>query len=124
MVLQNINQKISAGMVQSLMTDFLETEEEESSVDTETHDLNLLIKILNQMNLHARGESFYQSPWSTLFQKESKELESQGYITSDDEHLLFVLLNPKETEGDFTGSKKAIDSIRQIIDDVKIPLPG
>ncbi len=116
-LLQSINEEISVGVVDTLMTDFLGSEDESSEENEE--DLSLLINLLNQMNNQLKGEEAYKSPWGELFSIKADDLESQGYLVSDDQKLLFILLNPKETSGDFAGAKQAIDGIREIINDTK-----
>lgn len=130
-LLESINREISAGMVGSLMTDFLGTGGEEEDAD-DTSDLKLLTALVWQMTAHLNDPgAAYKSPWSAFLHEEGNELEEAGYLVSDDGRLLFVLLNPAETAGDFAGSKNSIDLIRGIIDelrprfpDVKVGLTG
>ncbi|MDH5762795.1 MAG: MMPL family transporter [Nitrospinota bacterium] len=119
-LLASLNREISTGMVDSMLGDFLGTEEE-TEVDDETEDLGLLISLLTQMNRHVEGGAVYRSPWGTLLEQENHPLREAGYLVSDDERLLFILLNPEETEGDFAGSKDAIEGIRAVIAEL---LPG
>ncbi len=119
-LLVSLNREISAGVVDTLLTDFLGTGEEEEDRD-ESADLGLLISLLGQMTRYLEGEAGYRSPWGTFLAEKDRPLKEAGYLVSDDESLLFILLDPKETEGDFAGSRDAIDSIRAIIADL---LPG
>lgn len=122
-LLESINREISAGMVDSLMSDFLgggETEEEKD----DTADLKLLTVLVEQMTAHLGDpQAPYRSPWASFLHEEEAGLEKDGYLVSDDGKLLFVLLNPKETEGDFAGSKTSIDLIRGIIDELRPRFP-
>ncbi len=119
-LLTRINREISAGMVDTLLTDFLGAEEEEKD---DTADLSLLLALLRQMNSHLTGDSQYRSPWASFLSDEEDTLRSEGYLVSENGRLLFVLLNPAETEGDFTGSKQSIDIIRGMIAEVKQSVP-
>ena len=112
-LLRNLNREISTGVVDTLLTDFLGTEDEEEKDDAA--DLGLLISLLGQMTRHVEGDTVYRSPWGTFLAEEDHPLREEGYLVSDDERLLFILLNPLETEGDFTGSKIAVEGIRAII---------
>jgi len=112
-LLESLNREISAGAVDSLLADMLGTEDEEEEKD-DAADLGLMISLLGQMTRQVQGDTAYRSPWGTFLSEESNSLREDGYLVSDDERLLFILLNPKETEGDFTGSKNAIEGIRAI----------
>jgi hopanoid biosynthesis associated RND transporter like protein HpnN len=113
-LLGSLNREISAGVVDTLLSDMLGTEDEEGEQD-DTADLGLLISLLGQMTRQVKGDAAYRSPWGNfLEEEESHPLREAGYLVSEDESLLFILLNPQETEGDFAGSKNAIDGIRAI----------
>jgi uncharacterized protein len=128
-LLRSLNREISAGVVDSLLTDMLGTEDEDEKDDTA--DLGLLISLLGQMTRHLEGDTAYRSPWGAFLSEENNPLREDGYLVSDDERLLFILLNPQETEGDFAGSKNAIEGIRAIarelapdFPDVKVGMTG
>jgi hopanoid biosynthesis associated RND transporter like protein HpnN len=121
-LLRNLNREISTGVVDSLLTDMLGTGDEEEKKD-DVADLSLLISLLGQMTRHVEGDTVYRSPWGTFLAEEDKPLRKEGYLVSDDERLLFLLLNPLETEGDFAGSKNAIEGIRAIIKDLAPAFP-
>ncbi len=116
-LLQSINEEISVGVVDTLMTDFLGSEDEDIQENEE--DLSLLINLLDQANNRLKGKGKFESPWGELFSINTDDLESQGYLVSDDQKLLFILLNPRETSGDFAGAKQAIEDIREIINETK-----
>ncbi len=115
MLLKSLNREISTGVVDTLLTDMLGTEDEEEEKG-DAADLGLLISLLGQMTRQLEGDTVYRSPWGNfLAEEESHPLREDGYLVSDDERLLFILLNPRETEGDFAGSKNAIEGIRAIV---------
>ncbi len=119
-VLVNINKRISEGMVDSLLTDFLGTGDDEDSDEADdTADLSLLISIFKQINLQLKGEAPYKSPWKSFLTDRQESLQDEGFLVSENGSLLFVLLSPKETQNDFTGSKNAIESIRGVIREVR-----
>ena len=122
-LLGSLNREISSGVVDTLLTDMLGTEDEEAETE-ETADLGLLISLLGQMTRHVEGNTAYRSPWGTFLSEEDNPLREAGYLVSDDERLLFILLNPQETEGDFAGSKNAIEGIREITMELSPGFPG
>ncbi|MEE8259749.1 MAG: MMPL family transporter, partial [Nitrospinaceae bacterium] len=121
-LLRSLNREISSGVVDTLLTDLLGTEDEEEEKD-DAADLGLLISLLGQMTRQVAGDTAYRSPWGTFLAEESNPLREDGYLVSDDERLLFLLLNPQETEGDFAGSKNSIDGIRAIIRELAPDFP-
>ena len=62
-----INKQISSGMVNSLMTDFLGESGEEEKNKNDENDMNLMIRILEEMNRSLEKDYIYQSPWQSLF---------------------------------------------------------
>ena len=123
-LLGSLNREISSGMVDTLLTDLLGTEEEEEKKDDAADDLGLLISLLSEMTRHVEGDTAYRSPWGTFLAEDNNSLREEGYLVSDDERLLFILMNPQETEGDFAGSKNAIEGIRGIVHDLSPAFPN
>ena len=120
-LLKSLNHEISTGVVDTLLTDLLGMEDEEEQSDAA--DLGLLISLLSQMTRQVKGDTAYRSPWGTFLAEESNPLREDGYLVSDDGRLLFLLLNPQETEGDFAGSKNAIEGIRAIVRELAPDFP-
>ena len=124
-LLNEINREISAGMVNSLMTDFLggdDAEEEEKKNDE--NDLNLLIRIIKEMNRSLKKNYHYKSPWQSLFNSGEESLREKGYLVSKNEKLLFILAVPNEDETSFTGYKDSVYSARELIAEVKKDFPS
>lgn len=121
-LLSSINAEISSGMVDSLLTDFLGSEDEEESEDEA--DLNLLIRLLEEMNRFLMGETSYRSPWQSLFKGDDESLREQGYMVSKNGDLLFVLVIPNDDETSFTGYKDAVEQARQYIAETRKDFPG
>ena len=118
-----INKKISSGMVNSLMTDFLGESGEEKKNKNDENDLNLLIRILEEMNRSLEKDYIYGSPWQSLFNNGEESLRDKGYLVSKNEKLLFILAVPNEDETSFTGYKDSIYSARDLIAEVKKDFP-
>jgi len=124
-LLRNINSEISAGMVDSLISDFIgDSDDEENEAKDDTSDLNLLITLLKQMTTHINGDSRYISPWASFLSNKSESLKGQGYLTSSEDRLLFILVNPASTKGDFAGSRNSIRLMRKLINELKPQFPG
>ena len=121
-LLSSINAEISSGMVDSLLTDFLGEEEEKESKNVE--DLNLLIRILEEMTWFLSGETTYRSPWQALFKGNAVSLREQGYMVSKDGDMLFILVVPNDDETSFTGYKNAVEQARQLIAETRKDFPG
>ncbi len=125
-LLNEINREISSGMVDSLMTDFLgegDAEDEEEKKNDE-NDLNLLIRIIEEMNRSLGKTYHYQSPWQSLFNSGEESLREKGYLVSKNEKLLFILAVPNEDETSFTGYKDSVYSARELIAEVKKDFPS
>ena len=123
-LINQINNEISSGMVDSLMADFLgadENDEEENKTDE--NDLKLLIKILEEMNGSLENNYHYQSPWQSLFNSKEESLRDKGYLVSKNEKLLFILVVPNEDETSFTGYKDSVYFARDLIAEVKKDFP-
>ena len=124
-LLNEINREISSGMVDSLMTNFLggdDAEEEEKKNDE--NDLNLLIRIIKEMNRSLEKNYHYKSPWQSLFNSGEESLREKGYLVSKNEKLLFILAVPNEDETSFTGYKDSVYSARELIAEVKKDFPS
>ncbi len=122
-ILQAINHEISSGMVDSLMSGFLGTESEKEEGTDDQADLQLLITLFKAMHAQLKGDTVYRSPWRSLFTDSEESLQEEGYLVSDDERLLFILMSPKEDQNDFAGSKGAIQSVRDLIAELKTEYP-
>lgn len=123
-LLDQINAEISLGMVDSLMTGFLgkdESEEEEKANDE--NDLNLLIRLLEEMSRSLEKNYHYNSPWQSLFSDGEESLRDKGYLVSKNGKLLFILAVPNEDETSFTGYKDSVYSARGLIAEVKKDFP-
>lgn len=124
---KSINAEISSGMVEHLLSSFLgdqdSEEEEQEEENDDSADLSLLISILKQMTAALHGETSYRSPWQSFLSDREESLADKGYLISKDESMLFILLNPKATKNDFTGSRGSIEEVRKLIKELKPRYP-
>jgi len=124
-LLRSINSEISSGMVETLITGLIGTgEEEKEESKDDAADLSLLISLLDQATAHLSEGAVYRSPWSALFAKGRGTLRSEGYLTSDDESLMFILLVPNEDKTSFTGYQDSIELARRLIEETRREFPG
>jgi len=123
-LLNQINNEISSGMVNELMTGFLgEDENENEEKKNDENDLNLLIRMLKEINRSLENNYYYQSPWQSLFTSRKESLRDKGYLVSKNEKLLFILAVPNEDETSFTGYKDSVYFARDLIAEVKKDFP-
>ena len=123
-LLNQVNNEISSGMVDELMTGFLgEDENENGEKKNDENDLNFLITILKEMSRSLEKNYYYQSPWQSLFSSRKESLRDKGYLVSKNEKLLFILVVPNEDETSFTGYKDSVYFARDLIAEVKKDFP-
>jgi uncharacterized protein len=113
-LLRSINSEISSGMVESLMSDFIGTGDEEKD---DTADLSLLTSLLKQMVAHLKDDAPYRSPWGSFFTGKEDSLEKEGYLVSGENDLMFILVTPREDETVFTGYRESIEFARKLVDE-------
>jgi uncharacterized protein len=102
-----INREMTQVLVGQLFTGGLEEGYEKPSPD-----LSLLLALLRQMNQWLDGPQVYRSPWAALLTKDAEALAHDGFLWSDDNHLLFVLVKPAQEAGDFNRFNDAVRHMR------------
>ena len=122
-LLESINAEMSEGIVNSLLTGFLGDEDSKGDED-ETGDLSLLIELEKQMILSVQGSELYRSPWSSFFTGNNKSLLEEGYLASEDEGLMFILMVPNEDIGGVSAISESISLLRKLIDEARTFFPG
>ncbi|GJL77103.1 MAG: transporter [Nitrospinaceae bacterium] len=113
-LLRSINSEISSGMVDTLMSGFIGTDDEQKD---ETAGLSLLTALLKQMVAHLKEGAFYRSPWSSFFAGEQDSLKEEGYLVSGENDLMFILVTPREDETVFTGYRESIEFARKLVNE-------
>jgi uncharacterized protein len=122
-LLTSVNAKISSGMVDNLVSGFLGEQEETAGGDVE--DLSLLIEIEKQMVEHLQENPVpYKSPWKSFLAGKERGLQDEGYLVSEDETLLFLLIVPNEESSGFTGYKDSVELARTLIRETLSDYPG
>lgn len=63
-------------------------------------------------------------PWERWFTQDAETFSHDGFLWSDDKHLLFVLANPKAATGEFNRFKQAVQRIRADVRELQRAYPG
>ena len=122
-LMESVNAEISAGMVNSILTGFLGGEDSKGDKD-ETSDLSLLIALEKQMLLYLEGKGSYHSPWSSFLTGDKTSLREAGYLVSDDERLMFILIVPNEESEEARSISDSIGLLRKLIKEARPRFPG
>jgi hopanoid biosynthesis associated RND transporter like protein HpnN len=101
-----INREVTAKLVGHVFTGFLEEGKKEPP------DLSLLLALLQEMQQWLEGRRIYRSPWEQWFAQNAEAFSHDGFLWSEDKHLLFVLADPKAQAGDFNRFKVAVQRMR------------
>ena len=115
-----INREMSTALVGHVFTGFLEEDHQANGPP----DLSLLVALLQHMNQALDAPDVYVSPWANVFAKDEELRAQDGYLWSDDQKMLFVLVQPKREEGQFNRFEKAVRQIRADISELRKAHPG
>jgi hopanoid biosynthesis associated RND transporter like protein HpnN len=110
-----INREMSTALVGHVFTGFLQEDHQAN----EPPDLSLLVALLQHMNRALDAPHAYQSPWASVFATDVEMQGQDGFLWSDDKHLLFVLVQPKRAEGAFNRFDKAVQQIRADVSELQ-----
>jgi hopanoid biosynthesis associated RND transporter like protein HpnN len=88
-------------------------------------DLRFIRDLATQMSERLDRPGPYRSPWGGLFAVggSGDDEASAGYFLSDDQKLLFVLVEPESEAGSFTGERRTIEGIRGVIANLRTEYP-
>jgi uncharacterized protein len=103
-----VNQEVTKSLVGHLFTGFLE----EDAQKEKPPDLSLLLALLQQMDEWLQGSRSYRSPWDKAFAENDEAFSQDGFLWSDDHHLLFVLITPKASVSDVSGFRTAVQRVQ------------
>lgn len=87
------------------------------------NDLRFIEDLVGQVSARVDRPAPYESPWGALFSADATDEAGAGYFLSDDQHLLFILAEPKSEKGSFTGDRWAIEATRAVIEDLRRDFP-
>ncbi len=86
-------------------------------------DLGAARDVLDQISTRLDRRVPYRSPWRSLFSLKRGDGDA-GYFLSDDERLLFVLVEARREHGSFTAYRDAIGPLRAAMARVQTEFPG
>jgi uncharacterized protein len=115
-LIEGINTRVASGFVSSLFDLGLD----EGRDDT---DLRFLRDFVAQISTRLDRPLPYRSPWGALFRVEGSA-DDGGYFISEDERLLFVIIEVASTTGTFTNERDAIEALRAVIRGLQTEFPG
>ena len=78
-------------------------------------DLRFLESVIDQISARLDGQTTYTSPWSTAFSVGRLDEPDAGYFFSSDKHWLFLFVQQRREEGNFTDSRSTIEALRRTI---------
>jgi hopanoid biosynthesis associated RND transporter like protein HpnN len=103
-LVSNVNAQIGGAFVSS----FFDVGLNEGKKDV---DLGFLRDLLGQMSRRIDSPAPYKSPWGSFFSLDMRS-DDDGYFLSDDQRLLFILVEATGKTGSFTGDRDAIEALR------------
>jgi hopanoid biosynthesis associated RND transporter like protein HpnN len=89
----------------------------------ELSDLRFVQDLIGQISGRLARPGPYRSPFGTLFAVDGEDRPGAGYFLSEDQRLLFILAEPDTQRGSFTGDRRAIEGIRDVIASLKGDFP-
>ncbi|MGH7360664.1 MAG: MMPL family transporter, partial [Candidatus Methylomirabilales bacterium] len=108
------NREVTRGLVRHLFTDL---EPKEAAGRPLAVDLPLLTRVLEGMRDALAGGGGYRSPWAAFLARADGKTSTDGYLLSEDERLLFLLVAPVEADTtffDLWGSESTADPVEAI----------
>jgi uncharacterized protein len=114
-----VNQEVTKALVGHLFTGFLQ----EDTQQEKPPDLSLLLALLQQMDAWLEGSRRYQSPWAQALTENAEAFSQDGFLWSDDHHLLFVFVMPKAPVSDVSGFRTAVRRVQADVREIHKAYP-
>jgi uncharacterized protein len=89
----------------------------------EAADIRFVQDLIGQISGRLERPEPYRSPFGTLFAVDGEDRPGAGYFLSEDQRLLFILAEPDTERGSFTGDRRAIEGIRDVVASLKRDFP-
>jgi predicted RND superfamily exporter protein len=80
--------------------------------------------VIDQISARVDGQATYTSPWSTAFSVGRFDDPDAGYFFSADRKWLFLFVQQRREEGNFTDSRSTIEAIRRTMVALRPDFPG
>jgi len=116
-LLEGISTQVASGFVSG----FLDLGLSESRG---TVDLRFIQDLVRQIAARLDRATPYRSPFGALFSVGEGDEGSAGYFLSEDQRLLFMLVEPISRQGSFTDDREAIEGIRATVAALSESFPG
>jgi uncharacterized protein len=117
-LLEGVNTQMAAAFVANLFD--LGLQDKDLPVDT-----HFLQGLLDQMGSRLERPVPYRSPWGALFSLHEDLSADAGYFLSEDQSLLFILVEPPEgLHSSFVGDREAIETIRGAVARLRRDFPN
>jgi hopanoid biosynthesis associated RND transporter like protein HpnN len=116
-LLTSINQEISKALVTHLTGGFLglsTSTETTSDGEEQSLDVSFLAALFTEMEQAIAAPDSYQfrSPWERFFLKDGEVFSKEGYLTSDNDRFLFVLVDDRVTKSGFVKHAAPLRALR------------
>src|SRR5262249_3822345 len=118
-LLGSINQEISKALVTHLTKSLLSTESSSSDAAAQGPglDVSFLAALFSEIEqaLAAPASYVLHSPWASFFLKDSQALSQEGYLTSQNDRFLFVLVEDRPADSSFVQHAPPLQALRNHI---------
>ncbi len=120
-----VNQRVTTGLVGELFTGFLDEppKRTDGKAEAEPVDLGFLATILRQMAAELDGGRAYRSPWESFFTARQWQASHDGYLWTEHERFLLLLVTPREDRTSFNRTEIPLARLRAAIADLKARYP-
>jgi hopanoid biosynthesis associated RND transporter like protein HpnN len=124
-LLASVNQEISKALVSHLTGAFFGNSTPATAEPGQALDVTFLSALFGEMEqaLAAPATYVFRSPWASFFLKDSQILSQEGYLTGENDHLLFVLVEDRPADRSFVKHAVPLQALRDHIKAVQQDFP-
>lgn len=122
---RSLNEQVSIGMVSHLVSGLLGLEPSaEPTGEKKPVKMAFFQSLLQELERALSMADYrYHSPWGDFFGG-AEELSDGGFLMSDNRHFLFLMVEPKKSDGNVDVYQQAIATIRQSFAKLLPDFPG
>src|SRR5262245_1485453 len=116
-LLTSVNQEISKALVSHLAESFLGNSTSSTAEPGQALDVTFLSALFGEIEqaLAAPATYVFRSPWASFFLKNSQILSQEGYLTSQNDRFLFVLVEDRPADSSFVKHAPPLRALRDHI---------
>jgi len=124
-LLASVNQEISKALVAHLTGAFLGDSTPSTAEPGQALDVTFLSALFGEMRQALAAPATYvlRSPWASFFLKDSQILSQEGYLTAENDRLLFVLVEDRPADRGFVKHAVPLQALRDHIKAVQHDFP-